>query len=216
MSEKIDIFKNTNAAPQNGEFFKFAKIGDGVQGTYVDKREGIDGFGNNQIIYVLKDGDKLWNAAFRGTSVVIHERMKNVKLGTIVGFKYDSDGVVKRGANAGTSFRIVNPYFDPKTVDKEWLTDHPDAAFTEREESTSVEQGEAPEESDAMRVPVTGDAEISATSLEAIRSLAKTKGLITDAMSEEEGDYAVEAYTMLDLTEETLPRVIIALTQYKA
>jgi hypothetical protein len=215
--EEIDIFANTNAAPQNGEFFKFAEIGNGVQGTYVDKREGVDGFHNNQIIYVLKDKDgKLWNAAFRATSVVVHERMKNVRLGTIVGFRYDSDGTVKRGANAGTSFKIINPYFDAKTVDKEWLADHPNAQV-DSISIPEVRRGDEEGDEGPMHVETTSkEPAISESSLEAIRNLAKAKGLIESGFSTEEGDTAVEEFTGLELTEDNLAKIIIALTTYKA
>ncbi len=215
--EGVDIFKNTSAAPQNGEFFKFAEIGDGIQGTYVDRREGKDGYMNDQIIYVLKDKEgKLWNAAFRTTSVVVHERMKNAKLGYIVGFKYDSDGVVKRGPNAGAKFRIVNAYFDGKMVDKEWVKDHPGAEVSVSSPS-AVEEGAEP-----VRVGFPDNIEareISEESIKTIRDLAHSKGLTElEPFTDEENeivDEAIREYVGMPLTEENLPKIIIKLTQYK-
>lgn len=212
MSKEIDIFKNTDAAPKTGEFFKFATIGDGIQGTYVDRREGKDGFQNDQIIYVLKDKDgTLWNAAFRTTSVVVHERMKNAKFGYIVGFKYDSDGIIKRGVNAGKKFRIINVYFDGKTIDKDWTGSHPDANIPDVRRGD--EEGDTP-----MRVPFPPEEEslISDSSMEAIRNLANAKKLTDDSMSEDDAIEAIINYVELPLTEETLPKVIIKLTEYKA
>lgn len=207
----VDIFKSTSAAPQNGEFFKFTKIGDGIQGTYVDRREGKDGYQNDQVIYVLKDKEgKLWNAAFRASSIVIHERMKNVKLGQIVGFKYDSDGTVKRGPKAGTTFRIINPYADPKLIDKEWLAEHPDATLSVLVTST--------DSSDVSPVEVSTpqESEIEEASLKTIIDLARSKGLGFDASdTDREIAQAVQDFTELELTDENVPKIIIKLTTYK-
>lgn len=224
MSE-VDIFKSTT--PMSGEFFKFAEVGDGVQGTYIDKRTGKDGFNNDQIIYVLKDKDgKIWNAAFRASSVVVHERMKSAKRGYIVGFKFDDWGTVKKGVNAGTKFRIINVYFDSKHVDKDWLKEHPNAE-TEVTAAPAAEQpatvvvvqgGGASENAEAVRVAMPSMDEeeegISDSSLEAIRNLAKSKGLATETMFEEEVDALVTGYTGFELSEENVPKIIIKLTSY--
>ena len=52
---QIDIFDA--APPLQGEFFKFQVVGDKVQGTYIDYQEGLDGYNNEQAIYVLKDAE---------------------------------------------------------------------------------------------------------------------------------------------------------------
>lgn len=221
MQEAVDIFSKTSAAPQNGAFFKFAKVGDAVQGTYVDRREGKDGFGNDQIIYVLKDSrGELHNAAFRTSSVVVHERMKKAKLGYVVGFKYDSDGVMKRGINAGKKFRIVNPYFDG-TVDQAWVDANPNATFSEPFATTSpadLESGDAPEDHSPVGVdfPEDDESPISIESLETIRTLARTKGLINTDMTDAEADTVIAEFVGMDLAEENLAKIIIKITSYRA
>src|SRR3990167_732961 len=103
----LNIFET--AKPQTGEFFKFKSIGDGLQGTYIDNREGVDSFGNDQIIYVLSDKTgKIWNLGFRKTSLVIHERMKNIRFGQIVGFRFDEERDSKR--TPGTKVKIIRIY----------------------------------------------------------------------------------------------------------
>lgn len=218
MSEtEIDIFKQTT--PQTGEFFKFAEKGDGVQGTYIDRREAKDGFGNDQIIYVLKDKDgKIWNAAFRKSSVVVHEQMKSVKPGQIVGFKFDDWGTVKRGVNAGTKFRIVNVYADPKHVDKEWVSTHGDAQFADipvTEETPTTARTDASDAEPVRPAMPQVEEDIEPSSMDAIRNLARSKGLTNANMTEEESDAAIRTYVDMEITEENLPKVIIKLTSYK-
>jgi len=50
--------------------------------------------------------------------------------------------------------------------------------------------------------------------LDAIRNLAKTKGLTNESMSEAEADAVIEKYTGLKLEESNLTKIIIALTGY--
>lgn len=114
----LDIFNS--ATPQNGKFFKFKEIGDSIQGTYINKREGIDGYGNPQIIYVIKDSvGEVWNIAYRKTNEVIQKQMDEVHLGQIVGFRLDAKKDNKKVP--GTTMNIINQYSDPKFVDHAWL-----------------------------------------------------------------------------------------------
>lgn len=114
----LNIFND--ATPQNGTFFKFKEIGDSVQGTYINKREGIDGYGNTQIIYIIKDAaGEIWNVAYRKTNEVIQKQMNEVHFGQIVGFRFDARKENKK--TPGTMMHIINQYSDPKFVDKVWL-----------------------------------------------------------------------------------------------
>ena len=232
----VNIFEVVQ--PQSGEFFKFKNIGDGIQGTYVSRREGIDSYENEQIIYVLLDKDgKIWNIGFRKVQIIIHETMNLVRFGQIVGFRYDEDRDSKR--NPGTKAHIIRIYADPKLVDNEWIEAQkglgnditaPPAAI---EASTSQPtQGEIDPVSIFPDTNISGDVTVpeqnlpndetiqvqaAATSdepLEAIRNLAKGKGLITDAMSVEEGDKAIEEQTGMALEEANFTKTIIALVGY--
>lgn len=224
MSE-IDIFQN--AKPQDGEFFKFKSIGDSVQGTYIDVRNGIDSFGNQQTIYVLQDSaGKIWNLGFRITAVVVHERMNGVRFGQIVGFKFAEEIESKR--NPGTKWKKVDIYADPKFVDQEWLDNQKKVEATYTRPSATVSSAKVEEEINeddipfgvpANAVPAGGNLPTTEVkprneAVDAIRNLAKTKGLTTDAMSEAEADSVIEVYTQLSLTEQNLTKIIIALTGY--
>lgn len=234
----LNIFET--AKPQTGEFFKFKSIGDGLQGTYIDNREGVDSFGNDQIIYVLSDKTgKIWNLGFRKTSLVIHERMKNIRFGQIVGFRFDEERDSKR--TPGTKVKIIRIYADPKLIDAEWLQDQkellekygppavlpalptltirtPDypKANAPEEDLNAFPETTAPADVRTPSVNLPKDTAIKARNeaVEAIRSLAETKGLIAKGIQAEEADKAIEAYTKLPLSEENLTKIIITLTGY--
>ena len=223
----IDIFEN--AKPQSGEFFKFKEVGDSIQGTYVNVREGIDSFGNDQMIYVLQDtSGKIWNIGFRKTSEIITERMRSISFGTIVGFKFDEHRDSKR--NPGTKAKIIRIYADPKFVDHDWLKQQKEleAKFGSPAASQAIRpaspkerlEEEFPEFDAPANVKVAGGnlptAEVTQRNeaMDAIRNLAKTKGLTNDTMSEAEADKVIEQYTGFALTEENLTRIIIKLTGF--
>lgn len=229
----IDIFKS--AKPQSGEFFKFKNVGDSLQGTYIDVRNGTDSFGNQQTIYVVQDtSGKVWNLGFRSTALVIHERMNGVRFGQIVGFRFDEERDSKR--NPGTKVKIIRIYADPKLVDQEWL-DHMkeiEATYTRpsavtlnpspKDEydgtSTTMPAGvKATFVAPSNAVPASGNlpnTEVKPRNeaIDAIRTLARTKGLTNATVSEADADKFIETYTGLPLVEENLTKIIIALTGY--
>lgn len=212
MKTQIDIF--SIAKPQSGEFVKFINIGDSIQGTYIDKRQAIDSFNNEQTIYVLEDKDgKCWNVAFRLTTTIIHERMDGISYGQIVGFKFDEHRESKR--NPGTKVKIIRIYADPKLVNREWIDAQ--KALGNNSFIAPKEPKVAPEQSNFDKFgegePFPSEPK-SNEAIEAIRALAKTKGLTKDALNDIEGDEIIERFTGLPLTEENLTKVIIALTSY--
>ena len=76
----VNIF---DEAPNlKGEFKKWTKVGDSLQGTFVDVYDAIDTYNNPQKVFVLIDSEgKTWNVGFRLTNVVVLERMEKVALG---------------------------------------------------------------------------------------------------------------------------------------
>ena len=226
MSE-IDIF--ASAKPQSGKFFSFKNVGDSIQGTYIDVRNGIDSYGNQQTIYVIQDSKgEVWNLGFRMTALVIHERMNGIKFGQIVGFRFDEHRDSKK--NPGTKVKIIRIYADPKLVDQEWLEHQKAVEANYARPSGSVVSAEVAKDEDIDEddvpfgapsnvVPAggglpTAEAKPRNEAIDAIRNLAKTKGLTNDSMSEEEADAVIEKYTGLTLSEEHLTKVIISLTGY--
>lgn len=110
----INIFDEV----KQGKFFKFEKVGDFIQGTYIDKSRGKTKFGE-QIIYILKDTEgNVWNVGISVAKENFHERMKGILFGQIVGFKFDEERPTDKGNNA----KIIRIYADSKFVDSEWLS----------------------------------------------------------------------------------------------
>jgi hypothetical protein len=253
MSENIDIF--TSAKPQGGDFFKFKNVGDSIQGTYIDKRNGIDSFNNAQTIYIIQDATgKVWNLGFRQTAVVIHERMNGIRFGQIVGFRFDEERESKR--TPGTKIKIIRIYADPKLVDQKWLDDRkaieekygpteplppytaptvvsqqipahpkpnsvvvPPSPQDEFDEGDVTPEGEQPFKAPVDAAPAGGnlpatDTKPRSEALDAIRTLAMTKGLTNDQMSPPGRDKIIELYTGYKLTDENATKIIIKLTGY--
>ena len=216
---EINIFDN--AKPQVGEFFKFKNIGDSVQGTYVDVRDGVDSYNNPQKIYVIIDASgKVWNLGFRQSNGVIMERMAGIRYGQIVGFRFDEERDSKKSAT--NKAKIIRIYADPKFVDQKWLD--------ERKSIESQFDSATPESFPVQSAPATGASVFSAPAsaapmnatapapkneaVEAIRNLATTKGLVVAGTPEAEADKVIEAYAGLPLVEENLTKIIIKLTSF--
>ncbi len=91
---------------KQGKFFKFEKVGDKIQGTYIDKTRGVTKFGE-QIIYILKDEqDNVWNVGISVNKMNFHARMDGIFFGQIVGFKFDETRPTDKG-NDAKIIRIV-------------------------------------------------------------------------------------------------------------
>lgn len=227
MSE-VDIF--TNAVPQEGEFFAFKKIGDAIQGTYIGKRDMMSQmYGVMQTIYILSDiNGKIWNVAFnKERATITHERMSGIRLGQIVGFKFEDEKAATKAGYKPT--KIIRIYADPKYVNQAWLDQQKQIesqyAGTGVPAIANPTVGVSDLEEEAFEAPV-GAGPVSGSfptgtpakprneAVDAIRNLAKTKGLTNDAMSEAEADAAIEAFTKLPLVEENLTKIIIALTSF--
>jgi hypothetical protein len=216
-----------SAPPQQGEFKKWDKVGAEVQGTYIDVREGVDGYGNDQMIYVIKDEDgKIWNVAFKKSNTIIMDRMKGARLGMILGFRYEEDRPSKKieGRNA----KIIRVYYSPNIVDKEWLDEQkkiqeqfggpaetiaapePTPVTPDTPTPTTVEDAEPVA---AVAPEAAAGAETDA-GLKALRSLALEKGLTTAEMSESEQDATITAFLGADISSIPLHEAVKSLSDY--
>ena len=217
--ENIDIFKK--ATPQSGEFFKFKAVGDGIQGTYIDQRDAIDSFNNDQTIYILQDKDgKIWNLGFRKTASVIHDRMKTIRYGQIVGYRFDEERDSKK--NPGTKVKIIRIYADPKLIDAEWINNQKEldaisglhARGVIAPSSGNAASLEAFDEA-ISEAPAENPKSSTDAAVAAIINLAKTKGLVKEDMKDADAIEVIEIYTKEKLEEANMSKIIIALTGYK-
>lgn len=91
MSKKDDFFSDENIAQAN--WFKFEKIGDSIKGTLISvrKQPGQDNY-PDQMVYELKNEDgELWNVGISVEKRYIVDRMRNMKLGQIVGLMFKDE-----------------------------------------------------------------------------------------------------------------------------
>lgn len=91
MAKDKEFFSDENIA--QAAWFKFDKIGDAVKGTLLSRRHqpGVDNY-PAQEVYELKqeDGDII-NVGFSVNKKYVLDRMRNVKIGQIVGFMFKSE-----------------------------------------------------------------------------------------------------------------------------
>ena len=98
-NDKDDFFSKENEA--DSSWVKFTKIGDSAKGTLVGKMtKPAKGVFPEQIVYELKNDDgEFINVGFPKSKSFIHDRLKNVEFGRVIGFKF-----VKEGPSATAGF----------------------------------------------------------------------------------------------------------------
>jgi len=108
------------------EWAKFINDGDSVQGTYVGRILGQkDGYGNEQIIYQLLQGDgKIVNVGFGLNKKVLNQDMVPVNFGQIVGFRYKGTIKVKNKVGQMVDVKDFALHQDPKIVNEVWLREN--------------------------------------------------------------------------------------------
>ena len=115
-NSNIDIFKDGEEVQAGWAAFK--NVGDKVQGTYIDKFEQRSKFNQDQIVYVLKNGQSLINVGFNKSKVRLHQKFDALSLGQIVGIEFIGTKDSAEGGNPQKVYKIVA---NPEIVDKEWL-----------------------------------------------------------------------------------------------
>lgn len=212
--------------PKVGEFFSFKNVGDSVQGTYVDKREGVDGYGNEQFIYVLQDNrtDKTWNVGVKKTSLNLINQMNMVPYGYIVGFRFDEERENKRKPGLHAT-KIINAYYNlkdpqnPKYVDLAWIESQKGLGRTTFTEKSDVPMSVEDEDDDFIKDLESMKDEAPGAEpkvdLGPVRKLALTKGLVEASATPEEADAVISAYAGLPLTAKNLKDVVMAVTKFK-
>jgi hypothetical protein len=231
MNEELDIFSIGD--PQTGKFFYHKEVGDSIKGTYIDIQEGVDGYDNEQYIYVLKDesGD-IWKVGVNKKNTILVEEMNNKKLGDIIGLKYDEQRESKRFPGKMAKIIRVYPYRTQGPVDEAWLAEreeiekklgHAPKPIAENEPAKETEEAVQVDEEKpiATGVAATTETEVAVETpkeddgaFTAIRDLALSKGLVTDKMTNEDIDKKIVEYTELPLEEENFSQIIIKLTGY--
>ena len=194
--EDFDVF---GAATQRsaGKWMTWKTIGDAIKGTYIDKFEKVDGYGNPQIVYVLKNSSGQYNVGFRKTTPQVHDEMNRVQFGNVVGFKFDEEKHTKAHPT-GIKAKIIRAYVDPKMIDQNWMKDN--AVLDEAVDALKQRRA-------------SGDGLSNA--IDTVRQIARDNGLVGADEYDEETDAAIKTFTGLDLTSENIGKIIVKLNELR-
>ena len=145
MNNNFDIF-NAVEVP-TGEltpFAQFKEIGDGVQGTFVGRKDGQinQKFGHVETIVLLKQYDgNLIQVSIRENKTFLLNEVNKCKLGDIIGFKFTGT----RPSQKGNPTKVIVLVRDENLVDKEWLAEQSkrvDSLRAQLEESNPMSAGQ--------------------------------------------------------------------------
>ncbi len=89
--QKDDFFNDDNIAQAN--WFKFEKVGDSIKGTLIATRKqaGVGAFPDQKIFELKTAEGDMWNVGFSVDKRYVLDRMRNVKIGQIVGFMFKDE-----------------------------------------------------------------------------------------------------------------------------
>lgn len=162
---EVDIFERV-PEPDRPNYFKFEKIGDSIQGTYVGRNDNsVNSYGAPQTLVTLKmkDGENM-TVSIRHSKIGLLKVLDTAKFGQIIGFKFTGEKA-NPGKQATKFIRLAH---DPSVVDEEWLKEN-EGKYT----------NPTPMNPTPAAAPITTTANVPASDNEAkikqIISLAKTK-----------------------------------------
>lgn len=121
----VNIFKDGKV--MNVSWFYFKKVGDEIQGTYAGRSDKPvkDNFGQDQIVVSLESSTGITKIGFKPYSRVI-KNMQNVKRGQIIGFKFEGhETKFNSKVNKDVTYKVISLYADPKMIDADWISRHP-------------------------------------------------------------------------------------------
>jgi hypothetical protein len=125
----MSIFDDKNKV--TGAWMKFSKIGDSIEGTLVERRELPSTLtGEMQQIYEIKiSGDVIIDGVKQqvapgdvflvGGKKFMDNQLKHVRVGQVIGLKYENDIPSKKPGMYPT--KCIQVYANAKIVDEDWL-----------------------------------------------------------------------------------------------
>lgn len=234
MSNTDDVFdRAAKENPTLGDFFKFVNVGDRISGTFTDLLEGVDGYGNEQYIVVLRNSGINHRVSVRKNHTVLVEQLKQVRFGQIIGFRFAEERESKKG---GAKSKIINLAQVPGMVDEEWIKEKlaidakygisPEVSLVPKFANTvapvavdDVPFVETPAPTPApVATPTPAPAATPAVStetnpvFETIRNLAATKGLVKEGTPAAQVDEVIKTITGFELNEENTTSIIMKLS----
>lgn len=148
-NKKLDELQKKSALLSGASWVKFPNVGDTFQGTLITRRLGQSPTGQEQIIYVLKNEDGLWNLAFK-SNYPIHKDFANAVVGQVIRVVFSSE---KKHAQKGFNpIKIYTVVTEAGLVDEEsraWLSENGyelGESLPELVEETSSDEEDADED----------------------------------------------------------------------
>lgn len=119
ISKELDSLQKTHEMISGAKWASFEKVGDFVQGTYIARYEATSPAGQDQIVYVLKDGDQVINVGRSVKDARTGRVMETAKFGQVVRFVFSALIPSKKpGHNA---IKAIDAFTRPDLVDQKWL-----------------------------------------------------------------------------------------------
>jgi hypothetical protein len=115
---EVNIFEAV-PEPERLNYFKFEKIGDGIQGTYIARNDdSINSYGSPQTLVALKtaDGEEI-TVSIRHSKIGLLKILDQVTFGQIIGFQFTGE---KPNPNKNPT-KFIRLAHDPEIVDADWI-----------------------------------------------------------------------------------------------
>jgi hypothetical protein len=219
------------------EWVSFKAIGDKVAGTYIDLEEGVDGFGNNQLVVtLLRDGVKL-KYGVRATHTWLTDQIKKLRLGQIVGFAFTEE----KPSGKGQPTKVIVLRQSPSMVDEAWTKQWVDSqarlgipadialrpallqggsaapvAVTSAPAAVTAPAAATPVAAAAPEAAQVASAPAPSPVFDTVRNLAISKGIVTSSATPAEVDAKIKEVTGHDITEANVTQIILAITALPA
>lgn len=122
IDKELDALQRKGEQIASARWFKFEKVGDSVQGTFISVSRQTSQLGQDQFIYVLKDGANTYNVARNISDKRVRRVMDYAKLGQIVRFVLTD--IIPNKVKGFNAIKAVDVYTQPSLIDKVWLTEN--------------------------------------------------------------------------------------------
>ena len=90
INEQLDALERKAAVIGGASWVKFPTVGDSFQGTLITRRLAMSPTQQEQIVYVFKNDDGIWNVAFK-SSYPIHKEFEKAVVGQVVKVIFSSE-----------------------------------------------------------------------------------------------------------------------------
>lgn len=133
--KKDDFFSEENVAQSN--WFSFEKVGDSIKGTLTAKRfqQGTGDYPDQEVYELLTESGEMWNVGISVVKRYVIDRMRNVKIGQVVGFMFKKEIPSKtKGWAAAKSIEVY-----VGEINEDYISDQVDAAVAPPAEDNDPE-----------------------------------------------------------------------------